>query len=115
MGIIKGSNIEGPGGDRRNNGFLPLGGGAPTVHPANRAGAGGDRRMGSFPLGASGSLGVTPPNDAQFARGAGDKGMSSKPDRAVAVEPGKGLIPVQPNGSQALQVDDMAPRGSSGR
>lgn len=114
MGIVKGSNREGPGGDRRNNGFLPLGGHSSPVTPPNH-GAGGDRKMGSFPLGASGGLGVTPPNDAQFGRGAGDKGMSSKPDRAVAVEPGKGLIPVQPDGSKALQVDDMAPRGTSGR
>lgn len=48
-GVVKGSNGEGRGGDHRANGYLPLGGGAPTVHPANQT-AGGDRRAGSFPL-----------------------------------------------------------------
>ena len=34
-GVVHGSNSEGPGGNRANNGFLPLGGGSPTVNPAN--------------------------------------------------------------------------------
>jgi hypothetical protein len=105
MGIIKGSNREGPGGDRRNNGFLPLSGGAPTVHPANRTDTAGDRRNGSFPLGASGGIGVALPNDTTFR--AGDKGLSSP--HPTAVSPGKGMVPVEPGGSTALKVSDMAP------
>ena len=49
-GVVKPANMPGAAGDRRNNSFLPLGGGALTVHPANQ-GPGGDRRGGSFPLG----------------------------------------------------------------
>ena len=44
-----------PGGDDRNNGFLPLSGGASTVHPANMRDRAGDRRNGSFPLSAGGA------------------------------------------------------------
>ena len=49
-GIVKPPNMPDKAGDRRNNGFLPLGG-SPTVYPANVSGPGGDRRGGSFPLG----------------------------------------------------------------
>jgi hypothetical protein len=101
---IKGSNIQGPAGNRANNGFLPLTKGGSTVHPSN-VGPGGDKRNGSFPLGASGGLGVTPPNDSQFRNG--DRGMT--PHSGAAVEPGKGLIPVEPGGSTALKISDMSP------
>jgi hypothetical protein len=88
-GVIKGSNQEGAGGDRRNNGFLPLSGGAAAVHPANMPGAQGDRRNGSFPLGATGER-ITPPNH-KF-----DVGMVKMPQPESAIEPGKGTVPVNP-------------------
>ena len=87
-GVVKGSNMEGAGGDRRNNGFLPLGGGAATVHPANMA-AGGDKRNGSFPLRRAASR-ITPPNH-KF-----DVGMVKMPQPESAIEPGKGTVPVNP-------------------
>jgi hypothetical protein len=87
-GVVKGSNREGPGGDGRNNGFLPLGGGAATVRPSNQ-GPGGDRRGGSFPLGATGER-ITPPNH-KF-----DVGMVKMPQPESAIEPGKGVVPVNP-------------------
>lgn len=107
-GVVRGSNQEGPGGDKRNNGFLPLGGGAGSVHPANQA-MGGDRRMGSFPLGGGASP-INPPNNKRFS--VGDVEM---PQPASAIEPGKGDVPVNPflpGGAVArsLPVSDM-PRG----
>ena len=94
-GVVRGSNKEGPGGDGRNNGFLPLGGGAPTVRPANN----GDKRAGSFPLGGGASP-INPPNAKRF-----DVGMVEMPQPASAIEPGKGAIPVNPflpGGSPAM-------------
>ena len=87
-GVVKGSNMESPAGNMKNNGFLPLGGGAGTVHPSNM-GLGGDKRYGSFPLSASGA-GITPPNH-RF-----DVGKVDMPDSRSAVEPGKGAVPVNP-------------------
>jgi hypothetical protein len=106
-GVVRGSNKEGPG-DRRNNGFLPLGGGASTVHPANRAGAGGDRRDGSFPLGGGASP-VDPPNAKRF-----DIGMAKMPQPESAIEPGKGTVPVNPflpggSAARSMPVSDMPP------
>ena len=40
-GVVHGTNVQGPGGNLKNNGFLPLSGGAGTVHPSNM-GIGGD-------------------------------------------------------------------------
>ncbi len=105
-GVVKGSNMEGAGGDRRANGFMPLGGGAATVHPANR-GAGGDRRAGSFPLTAGGA-GITPPNH-RF-----DVGMVKMPQPESAIEPGKGTVPVNPflpGGAAARVAGQVADEG----
>ena len=88
-GVVKGSNEEGRGGDHRANGYLPLGGGAPTVHPANEMGAGGDHRAGSFPLTAGAPM-VKP---AQHRFNVDEVKMDQP---ASAIEPGKGAIPVNP-------------------
>ncbi len=107
-GVVRGSNREGPGGDGRNNGFLPLGGGAPTVHPANIPGGAGDRRNGSFPLGGGASP-INPPNAKRF-----DVGMVQMPQPESAIEPGKGVVsvnPFLPGGSTAMiggQIADDA-------
>jgi hypothetical protein len=85
---VKPPNEPGVAGARVNNGFLPLAREAGTVQPANR-GSGGDRRDGSFPLGAT-SGGITPPNH-RF-----DVGMSKMPQPPSALEPGKGVVPVNP-------------------
>lgn len=91
-GVVKGSNQQGPGGDRRNNSFLPLGGGAATVHPSNMPGAAGDRRGGSFPL-SGGASTVKPPNADQFRFNVDQVKM---PQPESAVEPGVGAVPVNP-------------------
>jgi hypothetical protein len=107
-GVVKGSNKEGPGGDGRNNGFLPLSGGAATVHPANRSGPGGDRRAGSFPLGGGASP-VDPPNAKRF-----DVGMVKMPQPESAIEPGKGAVPVNPflpGGAAARVAGQVADEG----
>ena len=83
-GVVRGSNQEGPGGDRRNNGFMPLSGGAATVHPSNMPGAAGDRRGGSFPL-SGGASTVKPPNADQFRFNVDQVKM---PQPESAVEPG---------------------------
>jgi hypothetical protein len=84
-GVVKGSNKEGPGGDSRANGYLPLGGGAATVHPANA----GDRRGGSASL-AGGAPAIQRAND-RF-----NVDQAQMPQPASAIEPGKGAIPVNP-------------------
>ncbi len=88
-GIIRGSNQQGPGGDRRNNGYLPLSGGASTVHPANMPGAAGDCRAGSASL-AGGAPAIKPP-DHRF-----NVDQAQMPQPASAMDPGKGQIPVNP-------------------
>jgi hypothetical protein len=106
-GVVKGSNQEGAGGDRRNNGFMPLGGGASTVHGSNMPTAGGDRRAGSFPLGATGAA-ITPPNH-RF-----DVGMVKMPQPESAIEPGKGTVPVNPflpSGATARLAGQVADEG----
>ncbi len=105
-GVVKGSNKEGPGGDDRNNGFLPLAGGASTVHPANEARVGGDRRSGSFPL--SESMGAVQPPNHRF-----DVGMVKMPQPESAIEPGRGDVPVNPflpggAAARSLPISDMA-------
>lgn len=88
-GVVKGSNDQGRGGDHRANGYLPLAGGAGSVHPANMPGAGGDRRGGSFPL--SGGAPMIAPAQHRFNV---DEVQMAQP--ASAIEPGKGAIPVNP-------------------
>ena len=87
-GVVRGSNQEGPGGDKRNNSFASLAGGASTVHPANM-GMGGDRRNGSFPL--SGGAPAIQRNMERF-----DVSQVQMPQPASAIEPGKGQVPVNP-------------------
>jgi hypothetical protein len=107
-GVVKGSNKEGRGGDDRNNGFLPLSGGASTVHGPNQ-GPGGDKRGGSFPLGGGAPM-VKPP-DHRF-----NVGDAQMPQPAATVEPGTGVVPVNPflpSGVPAglsMPVADMAPK-----
>jgi hypothetical protein len=113
-GVVRGSNMEGPGGNRKNNGFLPLGGGASTVHPANMPGAAGDRRMGSFPLGGGGSP-VNPPNNGDFRFNPSQVPNTSGDKPASQVEPGRGDVPVNPflpggAAARSLPVSDMAPK-----
>jgi hypothetical protein len=112
-GIVRGSNREGPGGDRRDNGYLPLAGHPSTVHPANMA-AGGDRRNGSFPLGA-GASSVNPPNASAFRFSPEQVPNTSSGAPGSAVEPGRGTVPVNPfmpSGAveRSLPVADMAPK-----
>jgi hypothetical protein len=110
-GVVRGSNKEGPGGDGRMNGFLPLGSGAPSVYPTNMPGASGDRRNGSFPL-DGGASPMTPPNAKRF-----DVGMVQMPQPESAIEPGLGVVPVNPflpGGSAAVigyRVPEKAPKG----
>ena len=87
-GVVRGSNKEGPGGDHRNNGFMPLSGGAGTVHPSNM-GPGGDKRNGSFPLSAGAAM--TKPPDHRF-----NVGQVGMPDQPWPDQPGKGSVPVNP-------------------
>ena len=108
-GVVRGSNKEGPGGDGRNNGFMPLTGGASTVHPWN-AGPGGDRRSGSFPLG-----GGAPAIQRNMERFNVDQVKMPQPDSAI--EPGLGTVPVNPflPGGAAARVagqvaDEAKPR-----
>ena len=111
--------MEGPGGNRKNNGFLPLGGGASTVHPANMPGAAGDRRMGSFPLGSTGEK-INPPNDGKLRFTPGDVPNTSSGSPNSAVEPGRGDVPVNPflpggAAARSLPVSDMAPSAETRR
>jgi hypothetical protein len=105
-GVVHGSNKEGPGGDRRANGFMPLSGSAATVHPANMA-AGGDRRAnGSVSL-SGGAPTINPPNHKFEA------GMVKMPQPESAIEPGRGTVPVNPfvaggAAARSLPVADMA-------
>jgi hypothetical protein len=108
-GVVRGSNKEGPGGNLKNNGFLPLGGSALTVRPVNQLSAIGDQRAGSFPLGGGASP-INPPNAKRF-----DVGMVEMPQPESAIEPGLGVVPVNPflpGGSSAIigyRVLDEAP------
>jgi hypothetical protein len=106
-GVVKGSNQECCGGDRRANGFMGLAGGASTVHPSNETSPGGDRRGGSFPLGG-GAAAIHPP-DHRFSVESGVPGAMS----VGAEEPGKGAVPVNPflaggAAARSMPVSDMA-------
>ena len=119
-GVVKGSNKEGPGGDGRTNGYLPLGGGASTVHPANMP----------VPAATAKRLALRwpavhrrckPPNgtDVRF-----NVDQVQMPQPGSAIEPGKGAVPVNPflpsgavarvaglyGGRGAGQVTPTAPR-----
>lgn len=87
-GVVKGSNVEGSAGDRRNNGYLPLSGSAMPAHAPNPMFMGGDKGM-SMPAGPQGSP-LQPP-DHRF-----DVNQVHMPQPASAMQPGKGAIPVQP-------------------
>ena len=106
-GVVRGSNKEGPGGDGRKNGFLPLAGGAGTVHPSNR-GPGGDRRDGSFPLSGGGP--AIKRNEERF-----NVDQVGMPEQPWPSEPGKGAVPVNPflpggAAARSLPVADMPPK-----
>jgi hypothetical protein len=79
-------NEAGAGGNRANNGYLPLAGAKGSVRPLNH---GGDRRNGSAPLG-----GMASPvhlYDHRF-----DVSKAKMPQPPSAIEPGKGAVPVNP-------------------
>jgi hypothetical protein len=106
-GVVRGSNMESPAGNMKNNGFLPLSGGAGTVHPANH-GPGGDHRNGSFPLSAGAAM--TKPPDHRF-----NVGQVGMPDQPFPDQPGKGAVPVNPflpggEAARSMPVSDMAPK-----
>jgi hypothetical protein len=86
-GVITPPNETGPGGNRANNGFLPLGGSPGPIPPAGLGG--GDRRNGSFPLGGMASP-VHPPANRFNVE------TAKMPQPPSAIEPGKGEIPVSP-------------------
>ena len=87
-GVVKGSNKEGPAGNGKTNGFLPLSGGASPVNPPNM-GPGGDHRSGSFPL--SGGAPMAKPPDHRF-----NVSQAKMPQPPSAVDACKGMIPVNP-------------------
>jgi hypothetical protein len=87
-GVVRGSNEQSPAGNKKNNGFLPLSGGAGTVHPSNM-GMGGDKRNGNFPLSAGGPM--TKPPDHRF-----NVDQVGMPDQPFPDQPGKGAVPVNP-------------------
>jgi len=90
-GVVKPPNMPDKAGDRRNNGFMPLGGEMSTVHPANKEGPGGDRRGGSFPLG-----GGAPAIADRQHRFNVDEVPGSHAPMPFQSEPGKGAVPVNP-------------------
>jgi hypothetical protein len=75
-------------GDRRANGYLPLAGGAPTVHDPNAHLHNGDRGM-SAPM--TTEHGVVQRPDHTF-----NVNQVKMPQPASAVQPGHGAIPVNP-------------------
>jgi hypothetical protein len=87
--VVKTSSLPANMGDKRNNGFLPLGGGPSATHPANEAYKGGDRRGGSADLTGLASPVHTP--DHRF-----NIGNAKMPQPPAAFEPGKGAVPVYP-------------------
>ena len=106
-GVVKPANEPGRAGARANNGYLPLAGGQPAMHPSNEPGARGDRRGGSMPLASQPSPVTT--HDHRFQ--VGDAKMPNPPS---AFEPGRGAVPVNPfvPGGQGINrvypVADMA-------
>jgi hypothetical protein len=106
-GVVRGSNKPTTGGDDRKNGFLPLSGGAATVHPSNM-GPGGDKRGGSFPL--SGGAPAIQRNAERF-----NVDQVGMPDQPWPDQPGKGAVPVNPflpggAAARSLPVADEAPK-----
>jgi hypothetical protein len=85
-GAVKPPNEEGPRGDRRANGYLPLAGGTSECKPPNTTNP-GDHRVGSFPL-SERTGEVKPPNHRL------DVGMAKMPQPGSAAAPGKGAVPV---------------------
>lgn len=86
-GVVKPSNEAGPGGNRANNGYLPLGGSAGPLAPAGLVG--GDRRNGSYAVGE-----VASPVHLPAQRF--DVESAKMPQPPSAIEPGRGAIPVNP-------------------
>jgi hypothetical protein len=107
-GVVNPPNKPDRAGDGRANGYLPLSGGAPTLHPSNH-GPGGDRRGGSFPLDG----GAPAIHESQRRFNVDDVKM---PQPASAIEPGKGAVPVNPfmpgaaAGRSAAVSDEAKPR-----
>lgn len=85
-GVVKPPNEAGPGGNRANNGYLPLGGSAGPLPPAGLVG--GNRCNGSSPLGEIASP-VHPPARRFNVE------TAKMPQPPSAIEPGKGMIPVE--------------------
>jgi hypothetical protein len=86
-GVVRPSNETGPGGNRANNGYLPL---VSLAHPGVPPHVtGGDRRNGCVPLGGMPSP-VHPP-DHRF-----NVKYAKMPQPPSAIEPGRGEIPVDP-------------------
>ena len=110
-GVVKPPNMPDTAGDKRNNGFLPLTGGAGTVHQSSFQGPGGDRRGGSFPLG-----GAAPAIHDIQRRFNVDEVPGSHAPMPFPDEPGKGAVPVNPflpGGAAARSVavsDEAKPR-----
>lgn len=87
-GVIQHPNHEGPGGDRRANGYLPLGGGAGTVHAPNPMFLNGDKGM-SMPH--AGGASPVARNGDRF-----DVSNAQMPQPPSAIQPGIGQVPVSP-------------------
>ena len=86
-GVVAPPNESGPGGNRAQNGYLPLGGSASPVTSAVQGGE--DRRNGSAP--PSGMASPVHPPDHRF-----NVDTAKMPQPPSAIEPGKGAIPVNP-------------------
>ena len=78
-GVVKGSNMEGPAGNKKNNGFMPLPA-APARSTRRTWAPGGDKRNGSFPLSAGGPM--TNPPRPPVQRRPGRHADDAVPDRA---------------------------------
>jgi len=89
MGVCNPPNEGEWKSDRRANGSVPLTGSASPIEPNEMRG--GDRRAGSYPQGGQASS-INPPNNM----GGDRRGFSRDGEMPVAVEPGKGAVPVNP-------------------
>jgi hypothetical protein len=86
-GVVNPPNQVSPGGNRANNGYLPLVGSTHSDVPPHQVG--GDRRNGCFPLGGMPSPVRLP--DHRF-----NVDHAKMPQPPSAIEPGRGAIPVNP-------------------
>jgi hypothetical protein len=86
---VRGSNIEGPAGNRANNGYLPLTRDTNPVRAPNTD-PGGCRENGTMPTSGSSSP-VRPPNETPMR-----PGSSLQRSNPVAVSFGEGSVPVGP-------------------